>query len=369
MNVLLWTIDFSQIIAAVYWLSAAVAVLSLLLVFQVMWMRRAARSREKRTKVFRTVWSVILGPPGLHAALLPAVPPSEIPVFLTMWNLAQAATYDLEDEETAADARDYLNDIARRLRMDSVALNLLRKRDVATRLAAIEMLGYLNDVTATPTLRSLADSQNSVLSFAAARSLLQVNQNFAERFVELMSRRPDWSPAKLQAVIQDERAALASPIMDAVRTSAPAVSRNLVQYLRFFAPNRSLPVVRHLLETVADPATLTAALKVLGIVGSEQDAALAANLAGHEDWRVRVQVANTLGKLGDRQQIPVVTALLDDAYWWVRYRAAQAIAILSKDDEARLRDILLGTRDRYARDILTQIIAEAQPVFQGGSAS
>jgi HEAT repeat protein len=365
-DVLDWTIDFNDIILAVYWLAAAVAVLSLLLVVQVMSMRRLARSREERIKDFRKEWSAILTPPGRHVGLLPAVFRADVPTFMMMWNTAQDTAYRIKDHDEAARTREHLNGIARRLRMDTIALSLLQKRDVTVRLQAVEMLGHLGEVTATPALRSLADSPNAVLSFAAARALLQINHAFAERFVGLMSERHDWSLAKLQAVVQDEAGILASPITDLVRTSPPATSRELVQYLRFFEPGRSLPVVRHLIATVTDPGTLTAALKVLALAGTPVDAPLAAKLATHEDWRVRVQVSNALGKLGDASQIGVVTSLLDDAHWWVRYRSAQALGALTKEDSL-LRTILQRTQDRYARDILTQIIAERQPAFQGGA--
>jgi HEAT repeat protein len=62
----------------------------------------------------------------------------------------------------------------------------------------------------------------------------------------------------------------------------------------------------------------------------------------------------------------VLTSLLDDSHWWVRYRSAQALGALTKEDSL-LRNILQRTQDRYARDILTQIIAERQPAFQGGA--
>ncbi|HZZ65626.1 MAG TPA: HEAT repeat domain-containing protein, partial [Candidatus Baltobacteraceae bacterium] len=122
-------------------------------------------------------------------------------------------------------------------------------------------------------------------------------------------------------------------------------------------------------QNVIDPGELAGALKVLAAIGTQDDASLAAKLASNADWRVRVQVANALGALNDASQIPVLTGLIDDTHWWVRYRAAQALAKVSKEDETRLRTILKHITDKYGRDILTQIIAEQETVFQRGAAS
>lgn len=363
-----WTIDFSQIILAVYALAGAVTVLSLLLVLSVNLMRRSARLREVRLKVFRAAWSSILENDG-PAGALPAVSPEELGTFITMWNRAYEASYRFTDETLANGAREHLQCVARRLQMERHAIALLRKRDIAMRLLAVEILGYLESVPAIPILRGFVDSPSAVISFAAARSLLQMKQGFADRFVLLMTQRQDWSPAKLQAVVQEEAASLACPIADMVRTSPPSIARDLVQYLRFFDRSIAMPVLRHVLQNVIDPGELAGALKVLAAIGTEADAPLAAGLASNADWRVRVQVANALGALRDASQIPVLTSLIDDTHWWVRYRAAQALASVSKEDEARLRTILKHITDRYGRDILTQIIAERESVFQRGTVS
>ena len=62
----------------------------------------------------------------------------------------------------------------------------------------------------------------------------------------------------------------------------------------------------------------------------------------------------------------ISTALLSDPQWWVRYRAAQAIVGLSPRNDQRLRDIHSTLSDRYARDILSQAIAEGAPPGQPG---
>jgi hypothetical protein len=50
--------------------------------------------------------------------------------------------------------------------------------------------------------------------------------------------------------------------------------------------------------------------------------------------------------------------LLADPQWWVRYRTAQALEHLFRDDAGRLERVRDAQEDRYARDILTQVMAE-----------
>lgn len=358
MDELDWTIDFSDIIRALYWLAAAVAVFSLLLVLQVMWMRRLGRVHERRSAAVRSMWTPILESPEQQHAALPRLRKKDALTFLMLWNTAQ---------QNGAN-REALNDIARRLRMDVKALELVQKRDIAARLVGFEALGYLGDASAAPILRASVDSSNPALSFAAARALLKIDRSFARTLVTLMVRHSDWSPVRLQALVEEERDALAGPITTLVRASS-TVSRDLVQYLRFFDPELALPVVRHVLATSADPTTLTAALKVLARMGALEDAPLAAKFAVHEDWRVRVQAANALGRLGDAAQLGIVVSLLSDSHWWVRFRAAQAVAALHTGGEDQLRYILDGTKDRFGRDMLAQIIAERQPALRNAGVS
>lgn len=359
-----WTIDFSDIIRSVYWVAAGAVALAVLLVVCVTLMRRSADARAQRAKKIRKMWLNVL---QSGTGRLPRLQEQEIPVFLLLWNESQEAACALGEQPHALDVRTHLQDVAHRLGVERVVRRLLRSRETAMRLLAIESLGYLREASAIPQLRAITESESSLLSFAAARALLQIDHAFAERFVALMCRRMDWSPARLEAVVEEERTALAAPIAERIDAAPVDVVRKLVPYLAFFGPARSLPVVRHLLERCDDALTLCAVLKVLGRLGSAEDAPLAASYATHEDWRVRVQSANALGLLGDTSQIPLLAVLLNDAHWWVRYRSAQAIARLDRTGTTELANLLKTLQDRYARDIVAQVINEQIPAVQGAS--
>lgn len=359
-----WTIDFSDIIRSAYWIAAGVVALSVLLVLCVTLMRRSADTRAQRAAKMRKAWLDVLQ----HGnGRLPYLQKRDVPAFLLLWNALQEAACALGEQPHALEVRTHLQDVAHGLSLEGSARRMLRSRDTAVRLLAIETLGYLRENAAVAQLRTFTESESALLSFAAARALLQIDRTFARRFVALMCRRTDWPPARLQTVVEEERTALAAPITEAIGTASPDVLRMLVLYLAFFGPARSLGIARHLLERDGDVAVLCAVLKVIGKLGSAQDAPLVASYAAHEDWRVRVQSANALGTLGDPSQIPLLAVLLNDAHWWVRYRSAQAIARLDPLRTTQLYNLLKTLQDRYARDIVVQVINEQSHVVRGAS--
>jgi HEAT repeat protein len=64
--------------------------------------------------------------------------------------------------------------------------------------------------------------------------------------------------------------------------------------------------------------------------------------------------------MGTEDDVEPLTRLLVDKEWWVRYRAAQALAGLPFLDMTTLRKLTEDQKDRYARDILAQALAEKE---------
>ena len=50
--------------------------------------------------------------------------------------------------------------------------------------------------------------------------------------------------------------------------------------------------------------------------------------------------------------------MLSDSQWWVRYRAAGGLLNLKFVGIERLRQLQRSQSDAYARDIITQVLAE-----------
>jgi HEAT repeat protein len=78
------------------------------------------------------------------------------------------------------------------------------------------------------------------------------------------------------------------------------------------------------------------------------------------DWQVRVQAVKALGRIGDRSDTARLALLLADREWWVRYRAAQALVELPWMKRADLDALRASLEDRYAADMLAQVVAEQE---------
>jgi hypothetical protein len=115
----------------------------------------------------------------------------------------------------------------------------------------------------------------------------------------------------------------------------------MVRLLRDGQPDVLIPALR----LVADPALREAVQPHLQ----------------HTDWRVRLQAARTFGRIGLREDLPAMSGLLTDSQWWVRYRTAQAVAALPFLNRGELQRMADEAGDRYATDILRQVIAEGTP--------
>jgi HEAT repeat protein len=76
---------------------------------------------------------------------------------------------------------------------------------------------------------------------------------------------------------------------------------------------------------------------------------------------VRVQAARALARIGERTDIDLLAPLLGDREWWVRYRAAQALASLAALYGQPLDVVGHTLSDRFARDMLAQVMAERSP--------
>jgi HEAT repeat protein len=129
----------------------------------------------------------------------------------------------------------------------------------------------------------------------------------------------------------------------------------MVRFLADISPKAAAPVIRQILAEPHDEHLISVCLQV---ISDPQDLDKVRLLLKHPRWHVRMHAASAIGRLGGcDDDVESLLPLLSDAQWWVRYRTAQTIAHLLQDPDALvcLRD---RQQDRFARDILTQVLAE-----------
>lgn len=364
MEALDYSIDFSTIIRAINVTAGLVLVLALLPLVQVSWLRIARRARERHERHFLFVWAAVFGDPRRDVDTLPAVGARDLTALMALWNDAHDALPQGAAESAAA--RTQLDRIATRYHLERAALARTRRGDADSRLTAIATLGHLRAARAEHELELLAEDAHPAISLAAARALVQVNHAAARHVVELMTTRPDWPPARLADVVQQEAVILEPALIDAIGAGTDAVARLLLPHLRFCSPAAARPVVDWWLRKSSDPSTLRAALRALAEVGTSADADLAAGFLEHENWRVRVRALNAVAKLGGTPHVHTLATLLHDDNWWVRYRAAQALSKLGGG--SALERLLKSESDYPARAVIAYVIAE-RTSLEGSTAS
>jgi HEAT repeat protein len=337
------------ILAAAFWTGIAALLLTLLLGLQIVRLRVSLRARERRRARTLARWR-----PVLNAAIvgdspqeLPRLLASERLHFIKLWVHLHAS---LRGEAGAA-----LNAIARRLGLDTEARAMLGRRARTERLLATLMLGHLGDREAWPQLLRLAGMDDPTLSLTALWALVRIDpQAAAEYLTPLFVEREDWAMSHVAGILQQAGTPVAAVLAGMLpRLGAGRLPRALriAEALRVELPATTLAGALAS-ESIA---VVTAALRIVN-TPLLQDQVRA--LLAHADWQVRVQAAKALGRIGDRSDVERLVALLADREWWVRYRAAQALAELPWLKRADLDALRASLEDRYAADMLAQVVAE-----------
>jgi HEAT repeat protein len=350
----------------VEWLAIAFFVATLLMLILTLLLRARWLMRERRRREFLSLWQPILvrSLQGTFS-VVPHLRRRDLVNFLLLWNHLHESLLD--------EAKDHLNQIARSLSIGDTALRMLTRRNLRERLLAIMALGHLRERAAWDSLFEIAENDGAVLSVAAARALVMIDAVTAiPRLMPLMIKRDDWPAARVAIVLQT-----AGPdvISDQIATTAIEYAREhdlkddgaglpeetinrsarLVRYLELAHTVSTLRAARAIAASSHDPEVLAGCLRLLK---SSEDLPLVRACLAHKDWRVRVQAAAAIGRIGEDDDEALLVPLLSDRQWWVRYRAAQALARLPSMREPGLRRIQAEKADPFARDILNQAIAE-----------
>ena len=261
-------------------------------------------------------------------------------------------------ESIRGDARLRLRQLALDLELDRTSSMLLARRNMLPRLMAIVALGRMKSADAWDQLAELVTSPNPTLSLLAARSLLQID---ASRSAAIMlgefMRRDDWPLAKVRNMIAEAPSeAITGPLMEVLAKVTPQNAPRLLSVTAHLGD--TWPVLCSLLRVDNPPETLAAALKACS---DPRGLDLARRLVTHTDWIVRTQAAATLGRIGVEEDSLRLRVMLSDPEWWVRYRAAMALVQMPFVSRQSLTELCTQLSDRFAADILRQVLAETPP--------
>lgn len=254
-----------------------------------------------------------------------------------------------------------LNELARIIGIDTAARRLLRSGSLGARILAIRTLGHLRDPADWQELQDQLVAPNALLSFYAAAALIQIDAQRAMPGIMLqLAQRENWPGEAIAGLLKEAGTQVTrEPIRALIFSLPPSGVPPLLPWLGRADPILAHEVGAYLLRRAPeDPQVVAAALLVL------QDPMMLTEiraLVGSPDAEVRKHLAMALGRLGSMQELDLLISLMSDPVWWVRYCAAQSLVSLRGMDSTRLDAMRRRLGDRYARDMLDHVRAEALP--------
>ncbi|MGH7231405.1 MAG: HEAT repeat domain-containing protein [Nitrospiraceae bacterium] len=326
----------------------AIVALAVVILAVILTMRLWLLASERRRTRFVEIWKPLLAESLLELPQsFPPVRKADTLAFLYLWTYFQ--------ESVRGDSHDKLNQVARLTGADVIAKQLLTHGSMRVRLIAVTTLGHLHDTSSWDALKQLAAAGNSFLALASARALVHIDPRAAMPIViPLISSRSDWSPVKVVSILNEAGAEIvAMPLAHAVVSAPPEQAVRIIRCLEATRSTGALPVIREmLLGQVPDDRVIPACLHLFGEFGDPKDLSIVRTYVGHAMWPIRVQAAAALGRMGTEEDEDRLIDLLVDEQWWVRYRAAEALARLSFISRDQLVKIQDRQTDPRAKEVL-----------------
>ena len=345
--------DFSASVSAALWITAASIFGSLLLLLYTLELRFHRRLRERRRAAVIAHWREIIAAAvtgGAAGAATPKLRRGERQEFLRLW------VYTRSMVEGAA--ADRLIELARRLGLAELARKHAMGTHLAAKLTAIQALGYLRDGDSFAALAAATDDANPLVSVMAAEALASIDAPRAvERLIARIATRRDWPRTHVIKVLRRAGSVvIGEPLYRCIRAAPDDDSAYLLQFVEIAEFDMRDALAVELLRTRQNPEVLAGALKIATghVVVPRIDELLA-----HPTWYVRMQAAKLVGRMGRAGDAGRLEKLLADGEWWVRFRAAKALVSLPGMKTPDLEQIRMRLLDRYARDILGQVMTEA----------
>ncbi|MBV2209675.1 MAG: HEAT repeat domain-containing protein [Thermomonas sp.] len=344
-----WLYGNPQIVFAI-WVGIGVTLASLILFIAILVIRQVGKQREQNHLRAVALWRKVLidamqSPP----AEVPALTSKDMSGFVEVWN-------ELHETPVGTDNPGMLQ-VASLVNLAPKLEKMTASGSFSHRVMAVVALGHLRSTSSFDRLAGLINDRSPIVSITAARALMRINAERAvQRVVPQIVERHDWVDGGIAQMLNEaEPETVKNELGAATLRANDEVAPRLVRFLAGVSPDAAAPVIRKLLAETHDEHLVSTCLQVMV---DANDLDKVRPLLHHERWHVRMHAAAALGRLGKESDTSVLMPLLADTQWWVRYRTAQAVQHLFGNDASRLEQVRDSREDKYARDILTQVIAE-----------
>lgn len=330
--------------------------MTFLLLFLVLFIRLLRTLKERRRERLFAVWRPLLAQTISEIQLEgPRVREKDIGHFLYLWNYYH--------ESVRGEAQEHLTRLAYLMGIERAALRLLQKGRISDRLLAVTTLGNLQAKLAWEELHRLAFSASPLLSLVSARAMIQIDRSSAvSLLVPLIASRSDWPDAKLVSILGEAGCeAIAGPLSEAAFSASPERGARLIKLIEANHCVAALPLVRaRIQEGNLGDRLIAACLSLFGQLRDPIDVEIVRSYLRHPNWLVRLAAVTALGRVGTAEDEEKLIGLLSDTEWWVRHRAAEALANLPFLSRRRLAEIYAEQTNPDAKGVLAPFLAEAE---------
>lgn len=262
-------------------------------------------------------------------------------------------------ESVRGEYRDALVVFVRKTGVPAVLRTLLAHGTYRRRLEAIATLGSLQDEDSRQTMATLALGKDPYISLAAALALVRIHPREAiEMLLPHMVDRHDWPLPHLHAaLLEGDPAIVSSEIVGYVMSKTPDVPLRAIKLMALVRQESRSMLIRTLL-TFTEEMDWEAESALLEEIQDPLLVDLVRERLEHPRWQVIVSALKAIARIGSQEDLPVVAPLLGHSQWWVRYRAARAIANLPDIKPIEIELMAARHPDPYARDMLRFALSE-----------
>lgn len=269
--------------------------------------------------------------------------------FMKMWLRAQMSLKGLSQERLAV--------LGRAMGCSPMALQRARSPYLSERMVGILALGFLRETQYVPLLLERLTEGGAQQSVYAGRALLEIDAHaHVDAVATALVTNSGLDISLTSVVLKPFRSQMANALLS--KSPQPGDSLALPWLRLVHALQLQVPMAM-LIPFLQQDEDIECLISAIRLAQGELGGAALAAQALHADWRVRAQVARALGFIGGPAEIPVLTKLLTDAQWWVRYRAAHALLKIPGMSADQLMVRAQITQDRYALSMAQAVIAEA----------
>jgi hypothetical protein len=351
----------SDVIVQLVWYSSAVLLLmTLLLLALTLFMHYERRQRDKSRQQATEQWTPILFSwiysPEENTGPLPELNAERFGFVVQLW---------LQLEQTVrGSASSRLAELAQRLKLIPVMKQWLHGYSTDKKLTAIMALGIVQEKSAFADLIPHVLDKRTIFSLVAARALLAIDPKLGLPVILSQIHRDDWSVSRLAGLlVRLPHALMVRSITECAEKATAKELRRLIKLIHILSPIDSQPLIQQAL--VQYPNEMELLTTAFSSAVSPDLLPLLRQQVDNPQWEVRVQLAKALARLGDCSDAPLLLKMLSDPNWWVRYRSAQSLIALPGVEDEQLQLWQQQLTDPFAIAILLQVKEEQQRQQQG----